>query len=77
MKTHKKSIPIASVLLVIAITLSACQATELSETDIAPTVEILGPKIPIKPKTTVPPKHRRSGQNSGLREFHALIHRER
>jgi hypothetical protein len=56
MKTQKISIPIASVLLVIAITLSACQATELSETDIAPTVEILGPKNPYQAQNNRPAK---------------------
>jgi hypothetical protein len=56
MNTQKISILISSVLLALAITLSACQATELSETDIAPTVEILGPKNPYQTKNNLPAK---------------------
>jgi len=50
------NILIASVLLATVIILSACQATEVSETDINPTVEILGPKNPYQADNNHPAK---------------------
>jgi hypothetical protein len=56
MKIQRSSILISSVLFAMAITLSACQPTELSETDIAPTVEILGPRNPYQANNNRPTK---------------------